>query len=102
MPEYIDDDGNNYGYVPYEPDEKPTGDLGDIFSDYGWSTWSDFYDDKLGLSNDDPDAQRPPLLGELEDVIRDFHDRGILDWAQFEFDGDYIDYEIDADTGNVS
>lgn len=101
------DGGNNdeerdYGNVPYDPDDKPDGYLGEIFNDNNWSTWGDFYDDKLNNLSGDPDDQRPPLLGDLGEIIIDFYERGILDWADFELrDDGYIDYTIDADTGDI-
>lgn len=94
-------ESDEFGNVPYDPDSKPDGYLGEIFEDHGWVTWSDFYADHLGL-NGDPESSRPPSLGDIDDLIIDLHDRGILDYARFEFDGDYVDYEIDVDTGDVT
>jgi hypothetical protein len=98
--DYTDSNDNEWHNLPHDPDDKPGGDMGEIFSDFGWSTWGDFYDDKLGLS-DDNQAQRPPILDPdgIDGVIRDFYGRGILDWAMFQFRADgFIDYTIDADT----
>lgn len=99
--EYEDDNGNRWDGLGHDPDERfgsNDNELARIGEENGWANWGDFYDDKLGLSGDDPSESRPPFLGEIDDLIKDLYDRGILDYTRFDFDGDYVNYEIDVDT----
>lgn len=104
-----DDNGNgndepysqsDFPGFPYDVNDKPDGDTGEIFRDYGWSTWGDYLSDHWGGSSD-AGAQRPPAYGDIEGFIKDFYDRGILDYVDFTTDGFEIDYTVDIDTGNV-
>lgn len=99
--DYEDSNGQEWQGLPHDPNEDFGSNdayLAEIGEQQGWATWSDFYEDKLGLSNDNPEASRPPYLGDIDGLIIDLYERGILDYALFEFNGDYIDYEIDVES----
>ena len=105
--EYEDESGNKWSGLPYDPDSRLTdaagsreqfNDLSNMSKDFGWSNWSDFYNDKLGLSNNNPEASRTPFLGSLVDLAIDLYGRGILDYSRFNMNGDYVEYEVDVDS----
>lgn len=102
------DDGNNgdssdgeepqYSGFPYDPDDKPGGELGEIFRDNGWTTWGDFLDDHWGQQfGDDPTAQRTGIYTFPEDFIFDLYDSGALDWANIWLGSDgFYHYEVES------
>lgn len=73
--------------------ENPTS-LADIASEMGWTDWYD-----IVAANDSYDEAdlRPGIYTFAEDAIQDAYDRGILEFSEIWFDGEYwhlvVDYE---------
>lgn len=86
---------SDYPGFPYDINDKPGGELGEIFSDYGWSTWSDFLDDRYGQTLTDPESYRPGMYADITDAIFDLSDRGILDFSYVWVGEDgFVHYEV--------
>ena len=96
--EYAGYSQSDFPGFPFNVDDKPGGELGEIFDSNGWSTWGDFASEKWGSEfSDDPSSQRSGMFADLTDAIFNLNDTGALDWANFWLDDDgFIHYEVES------